>query len=109
LTLGDYEAQAWLGRYYAEKIRGAVDLAEFNDNGDLALQASAVKHLETELQDWQQYAAIYDRQYVPQLLNRVGPCDIPGFTRNVKADIELARAWKPGAPLVFSKAKTVAE
>ena len=109
LTLGDYEAQAWLGRYYAEKIRGACDLVEFNDGGDPAVQASAVKHLETELQDWQEYAAIYDRQYLPQLLNRVGPCDIPGFTKNVKADIEMARTWKPGTQLITSKAKTVAE
>jgi len=42
-------------------------------------------------------------------LNRVGPCDIPGFTKNVKADIEMARSWKPGTQLVVSKAKTVAE
>jgi hypothetical protein len=105
LTLGDYEAEAWLGRYYAEKIRGACDLAEFNDGGDPAAQASAVKHLETELQDWQEYAAIYDRQYVPQLLNRVGPCDIPGFTKNVQEDIEMARTWKPGTPTAASRAR----
>jgi hypothetical protein len=29
LTLGDMRAMAWLGRYYAAKIRGAVDLYRF--------------------------------------------------------------------------------
>jgi len=96
LTLGDYEAQAWLGRYYAAKIRGAIDLAEFNVSADAAAQASAIRHLENALAHWKQYAAIYDRQYTPQLLNRVGPVDIPALTTKAAADIEIVRTWKPG-------------
>ncbi len=34
LTLGDHEAQALLCQYYAAKIRGAIDLAEFNASAD---------------------------------------------------------------------------
>jgi hypothetical protein len=98
LTLGDYEAQAWLGRYYAAKIRGAIDLAEFNASADAAAQASAIQHLEGALAHWKQYAAIYDRQYTPQLLNRVGPTDIPALTAKAAADIEIVRTWKPGTP-----------
>ena len=98
LTLGDYEAQAWLGQYYAAKTRGAIDLAEFNASADAAAQASAIKHLENALAHWKQYAALYDRQYTPQLLNRVGPVDIPALTANAAADIESVRTWKPGTP-----------
>ncbi len=96
LTLGDYEAQAWLGRYYAAKIRGAIDLAEFNVSADAATQASSIKHLENALAHWKQYAALYDRQYTPQLLNRVGPTDIPALTAKAAEDIEIVRTWKPG-------------
>jgi hypothetical protein len=98
LTLGDYEAQAWLGRYFAAKIRAAIDLAEFNASADAAAQASAMKHLESALAHWKQYATLYDRQYTPQLLNRVGPCDIPALTAKAAEDIEIVRAWKPGTP-----------
>ncbi len=98
LTLGDYEAQAWLGRYFAAKIRGAIDLAEFNASGKVAAQASALKHVEDALAHWKQYAAIYGRQYLPQLLNRVGTADIPALTAKAVEDLEIVRAWKPGTP-----------
>lgn len=99
-TLGDYEAQAVLGRYYASKIRSAIDLAEFNASADIAAQASALKHAGNALAHWKQYAAIYDRQYTPQLLNRVGTVDMPALTTQAAEDIEIIRTWKPGtAPL----------
>ncbi len=96
LTLSDYEAQAWLGRYFAAKIQGAIDLAEFNASGNPAAQASAMKHVEKALAHWKQYVAIYGRLYVPQLLNRVGTSDIPALTTKAAKDIEIVRAWKPG-------------
>ena len=96
LALGDYEAQALLGRYYAAKIRSAIDLAEFNASADAAAQTSALKHAENALAHWKQYATIYDRQYTPQLLNRVGPTDIPALTAKAAEDIEIVRTWKPG-------------
>ena len=95
-TLGDYEAQALLGRYYAAKIRGAIDLAEFNASADAAAQASALKHVENALAHWKQYAAIYDRQYTPQLLNRVGTADIPALTNKATEDLDIVRNLKPG-------------
>ena len=104
LTLGDYEAQAWLGRYYAAKVRSAIDLAEFNASADAVAQASALNHAQNALAHWKQYAAIYDRQYLPQLLNRVGTADIPALTTKAAEDIEIVRTWKPGtAPLSKEK------
>ena len=104
LTLGDYEAQSWLGRYYAAKVRSAIDLAEFNASADATAQASALNHAQNALAHWKQYAAIYDRQYLPQLLNRVGTADIPALTTKAAEDIEIVRTWKPGtAPLSKEK------
>ena len=86
LTLGDMEAMGHLGRYYAEKIRGAVDVA-------MGRKDSAVTHLETALGHWRKYAAVYASQYKPQLLNRVGFIDIEALTTKVAEDIEIARNW----------------
>ena len=93
--------QVWfwlLGRYYASKISSAIDLAEFNAGGNATAQTSAMKHVENALAHWKQYAAIYGRQYLPQLLNRVGTADIPALTAKAAEDIEIVRVWKPGTP-----------
>jgi hypothetical protein len=96
-TLGDIEAMSHLGLYYAEKIRGACDLALFDKTADAKLQASAVQHLEAALTHWKNYAAAYTRQYVqPVLHNRAGVVDIPKQTEDAATDVRLARDWKPG-------------
>ena len=96
-TLGDMEAMCELGLYYAEKIRGACDLALFDKTGDVKQQASSVQHLESALGHWRNYAAAYTRQYVqPVLYNRAGVVDLPKQTANVFADVQMARDWKAG-------------
>ena len=96
-TLGDIEAMAHLGLYYAAKIRGACDLALFDKTGEAAQQVSAVQHLEAALQHWQDYSAAYTHQYVqPVLYNRAGVVDIPKLSEDVADDIRQARGWKPG-------------
>ena len=95
-TLGDIEAMSELGLYYAEKIRGACDLALFDKTGDVKQQASSLQHLESALGHWKNYAAAYTRQYVqPVFYCRVGLVDIPKQTENVAADVQTARDWKP--------------
>lgn len=96
LTLGDIEAMAHLSNYYAEKILGAADLALFDKSGQAEQQASAIQHLTAASGHWKQYAAVYSKQYKPQLLNRVGFIDIPALQTNVDADIEIARKWRSG-------------
>lgn len=96
LTLGDIEAMARLGTYYAEKIRGACDLALFDRTGRAEDRDSAVRHLEAALAAWREYAAAYSRQYRPALYNRVGFVDIPELIEKARADVEMAAAWKPG-------------
>jgi len=94
LTLGDLNAMAHLGNYYADKIMGAIDLALYNATGDSGQQQSSMKHLEAALQEWKQYAAIATAQYKPQLLTRIGYVDLNALTAKVEHDIEIARNWK---------------
>lgn len=95
-NVNDSEALAWLGRYYASKIRGACALALFDKIGDKFEQGAAVRHLGDGLGHWQRYAAIRDAHYVPALYNRLGVVNITALTANVAADVEIARTWKPG-------------
>jgi hypothetical protein len=93
LTLGDYEAMAHLGDYYAEKILAASDLGLFDRTRRAELRLSAVRHAEAALEHWKKYAAVATRQYKPQLLTRVGYVDLNQLTAKVAADIMLAREW----------------
>ena len=93
LTLGDLEAMAHLGNYYAEKILGAVDLAMFDRSGTAAQKESAVKHLQAALLHWKSYAAVATGQYKPQLLTREGYVDLNALTAKVSADINIATNW----------------
>jgi hypothetical protein len=95
-TVNDCETLAWLGRYYASKIRGACALALFDVNGDKFEHEAALRHLGDALSHWKRYAAIRDAQYVPALYNRVGHVDVTALTDQVAADLEIARHWKPG-------------
>ncbi|MCX6905983.1 MAG: carbohydrate-binding family 6 protein [Verrucomicrobia bacterium] len=96
LTLGDLEAFAHLGNYYAQKILAAADLALFDATRKPEQKAAAIRHLETALEDWKRYAAVATSQYKPQLLNRVGYVDLADLTGKVERDIVIAREWQPG-------------
>jgi hypothetical protein len=95
-NVDDCEALAWLGRYYASKIRGACALALHDLDGDRFEHYSALRHLGEALAHWKQYAAIRDARYVPALYNRLGYVDITALTEAVAADLEIARDWQPG-------------
>lgn len=92
----DCEALAWLGRYYAAKIRGACALALFDASGDSFEQDAALRHLGEALARWKQYAALRDAHYVPALYNRVGFVNVTALTEQAAADLDIARDWQPG-------------
>ena len=94
LTLGDYEAMAHLGNYYAAKILGATQLALYDATGAPERKQEAIAHLTTALAHWQRYAAIATAQYKPQLLNLVGNVDMNALAAKVAQDIALADAWQ---------------
>lgn len=96
-TLGDLEAMAHLGNYYAAKIRGAAELALFDRTAKPERREAAVRHLFQALDHWKRYVASYTAQYKPvQLYNRVGYVDIPGLTAKVEQDVAIARLWTAG-------------
>jgi hypothetical protein len=96
-TLGDLTAMAHLGNYYAEKIRGAAELALFDKTAAPANREAAVQHLRSALVHWKRYAAAYTAQYEqPRLYNRVGWVDVHALTSKVEQDITIARLWRPG-------------
>ena len=97
LTLGDADAMADLGAYYAEKILAACDLALFDSNGKAEQQASAVRHLEVALAHWKAYAGVATSQYKSQHLGRLNRVvDLNALAASAAADIDVARQWHPG-------------
>jgi hypothetical protein len=95
-TLGDIEAFAHIGNYYAAKMRAACSLAKFDQLGDENHRKTAIDYLEEAKGHWNKYANVYHSLYRPALYNRVGFVDIPGLSAKVEADIALAKEWKPG-------------
>jgi hypothetical protein len=95
-NVNDCEALAWLGRYYAAKIRGACALALFDAKAATVEHAASLRHLTDALAHWKKYAAVRDAHYVPALYNRLGVVNITALTETVAADVEIARSWKPG-------------
>jgi len=107
LTLGDIEAFAEIGNYYAEKIRGACSLALYNFYGLKQDQEEAIQHLTNAKTFWAKYAAIYDSQYKPALFNRIGFVNIPELIEKVNQDIKIAVDWQPGAIKEYRKGRII--
>ena len=80
---------AWLGRYYSEKIRGAVDLYRYQKANDARDHQSARKHLQLAASHWRRYAALWSAQYVGQVLTRMGPgiVDVAAIQAFVDGDV----------------------
>ena len=107
LTLGDIEAFAAIGNYYAEKIRAACSLALYNFYGIKQDQSDAIQHLTNAKSYWARYAAIYEMQYKPALFNRVGFVNIPALIEKVEQDIKIAGSWQPGTIKEYKKGRII--
>jgi hypothetical protein len=96
-TLLDMTAMAHLGIYYAEKIRGAAQLALFDKTSKPEQRETAIRHLLFAVDHWKRYASAYTLQYrQPLLYNRVGVMDLPAFVAKTEQDVAIARLWAPG-------------
>jgi hypothetical protein len=92
-TLWDVSLMMNLGRYYAEKIRGATALALFRATRAAEHQEQAVKHLLSAQQHWGQYRERSSHQYRnPVWTNRVGLVDWVELTAEVANDVAIASA-----------------
>jgi hypothetical protein len=91
-TLTDMESVAYLGRYYADKIRGAADLAVYRaDKNRQEHRRRAVRHLTGAVEEWEAYARIATSQYKPQLFSRSYYMDWWKILDEVKKEVELAK------------------
>ncbi|MES1218498.1 MAG: hypothetical protein ABUT20_23530, partial [Bacteroidota bacterium] len=96
-TLSDIQGFALIGKYYAEKIRAACDLALFDMAHEEAQRKKALQHIGSAKNYWDQYAAIYSIKNKPALYNRVGYMDVNKLKEKVQRDIDMVETWKPGA------------
>jgi len=90
-TIGDIKAQAYLGLYYAKKIRGAVDLSRYRKGKGSQYKTSAVRYLEESLEHWKDYTSTLDAQYNKMVLAFNGLFDWDALEKEVENDIEIAR------------------
>ncbi len=103
LTLGDIEAIALLGKYYAHKIRGATEHLLYKNTGEQEHQDAAVSELNKAAEYWRRYTAVALGQYKkPLWMNRVGIMDWSALFDEVLKDVKIAG----GTPRLTSMAPT---
>jgi hypothetical protein len=91
LTLGDIQSMAYMGKYYAHKIRGAAELAVYQENNDATRQQRAIDELQQAAKYWRLYVASAMARYAnPIWLNRSGHSDWRQFMTDALLDIEIA-------------------
>lgn len=91
LTLSDIRTIAYLGKYYAHKIRGATELALFRETQTKNQQNAAIGELIKAAGYWRLYASTALGQYKnPLWMNRVGHCDWRKLFTEVLKDVEIA-------------------
>jgi hypothetical protein len=82
---------AYMGKYYAHKIRGAVELALFRENHNQEHQNAAIEELTRAAEFWRLYTSTALGQYKnPLWTNRVGYCDWKELFNEVLNDIKTA-------------------
>ena len=89
--LGDIEAMAHLGNYYADKIDAATALAKYDNTKDKNHKEEAIERLNDALKHWILYAKISTKNYKPQMLARTNILDWNAIINHAKEDITLAK------------------
>lgn len=92
----DLEAMAYLGRYYADKIRGAAELAVYRqDSSRQQAHEKAIQHLSNAVSAWEAYAKAATSQYRPQLFSRTHYMDWWKILADVKQELQTVKHEKP--------------
>lgn len=91
LTLDDIAIICEMGRYYADKIRGATYVAVARQSKEMADKEKAVDALTQAADHYQNYVRLVGGNHVSKIwLNRVGILDFEKQIADVLADIEIA-------------------
>jgi hypothetical protein len=95
-TVADIRTVAHLGRYYADKIRGATRLAIFRESNEAASRDQAIGHLVDAARHWHEYTtlALADHKN-PLWTNRVGHVDWKENYQFALEDIRIAGGGNP--------------
>jgi hypothetical protein len=109
-TIADIRTVAALGNYYADKIRGATQLAVYRATKDTEKQTRAIAHLVDAARHWHDYA----RQALtghknPLWTNRVGYVDWKENYLLALQDIRIAGGGAPGEYGLPARVDTEAE
>jgi len=84
-TLDDIRAFAYLGLYYAEKIRAAVALEFYEKDTQQALYAKQAREaIDKAIGHWRMYRQISEKNYHPQMLARVNNLDWTELEKEVE-------------------------
>jgi hypothetical protein len=76
ITIDDIKTMAWLGKYYAHKIKAATYLAIFRETLQKEWQTKTIEELNHSAGYWRQYATLGLSNYLnPLWTNRVGYVD----------------------------------
>ncbi len=90
-TVTDIRIVTYLGDYYADKIRGAAEVAVFRQTQDEQTRARAIGHLADAARHWHAYASLALQHHKnPLWTNRVGFVDWKLNYRYVLDDIRIA-------------------
>lgn len=90
-TIGDIRAMAYLGQYYAAKIRGGTNLALYVATKEAPYKTAAVRSLKDALGHWQAYAEVLDAQYIMMNIAIQRVFDWDRIEIEVREDIQIAR------------------
>jgi hypothetical protein len=95
-VLMDLEAMAYLGRYYADKIRGAAELAVYRqDSSRKQAHERAIQHFSDAVSEWEAYAKAATGHYEPQLFSRTHYMDWWKILDDVKKELQTVKNEKP--------------
>jgi hypothetical protein len=94
-TQMDLQTIAALGRYYADKVRGATELATFLVTGDESHRSAAVKHLESAAGHWKLVSDITSAHYISHEILTMGQFDWKRYLPEAEKDVQAAREMKP--------------
>lgn len=89
LTLGDIKCMALLGKYYAEKIEGALNYQFLLKTLDITYQSKAINNMKKAAVFYKEMADIAASQYKPQIMARNGHMDWQKIYTIVLKDIDL--------------------
>jgi hypothetical protein len=88
-TVQDIKTMAFLGQFYAAKIRATVAWGFFKQTGEQRYRQEAVEALQAGLVPWTAYTALNETRYKPQIFSRTHLFDWAQLRRDAEDEIRM--------------------